>query len=1332
MAVYKPTNCQPYLTTFDLLECTSGDNYSGEPTLFECKVDTSNTQVTAYAITLYNSDNTQIFPVDANDNPVEPQDNISFIFDLQSITGIASGSPISSIGYTNLNSGINGSYLHIPVFVDSAIANWGTVRYNSLIVNVSAEGNVTVNATSRAQKQEGGTYVEKAVTIENGQQYKWVITLFQGVKKTTVSGSDDPVFPTSVYEYDMIVTTGQVMGSNNERIQSYLSDQIYVDYYIQPVQIYDRTIVDEEKGIWTCSKIDIPDGVPRVRIKNYDSSYGYIYPQTGDSGFTADQINNSSAYNGFQIYSMGNNPEDLTETRKVAIANAQDAIPWTWNDYLTDLGQSYGTQVYYIPTSSSAFTAATENRTFYPFDVIRAGRKDYSTIIGLETTSSGVSWQNCFVQDGSFTEGLAVTSDTRVVLNAQHASNDYGNVPEGQQEPSDVGQRVGGNITSGSPFNGIYVPSIVFQETVRDADNSVVEGWAKVTITWNRSTDANTWGSLMNSIVYISGTGVGKVTVGSEAYEDGFQFDRGINIQTRRWGDDNRPLDSSTAYGAINSTPVKFYTELPEEIYTFTGDPLTNNENINTVGLILYNGTLNNLDANGFVTLYIRPFIGLEPKMWFRELTTSESASRFFLIESVNETTWAVKYDPDEVWTGNTVGGTAATNKLFDINQRYQIRTFYKSSDENPFNLYSNPTVTMTFGPMNKEDWVSGQGGNLYGTSGPDPVTIASRSFTVSAKYSQAQYIWWKSFNYTLYDMVGNQIATSGDRYDGLMDHTFYGLVDGNRYTLVLTIETYSGNILSLQQELLCSFTEQEISDSFPFDLTFDCSINAVRASFRLTGYIVPNVVDAKGNPTGRTVSRADNENDTSPKIKGVSYVNGAMLIAGGANGIDEEGVTYTHTSDGIEQIFGRSPLSTENNTVLIESSHTPTSTRFAGNFLCAYFSPDNSEDVLPDDYKFVVYIPDELIIDNEGTHANPDRNKVFYDVLGSNGASVLSDGPGEATLYLQGSSAPEASGKWRNDLIFLPEWQPSELENRFGSSSVVNYKPVDDAVFDMSNGISTQSYYKNINGPFNTTAEYIQKESGQGDNRIAIDWVSQAGSASQLKNPLILENDTLIQESSTSSANSIFVSMQTSDGDDFQASDHVLDEDEEPSTYNNFVLVNKMPTLWGDGGFVIASTTGETTLWPIVSISATEENGSGPHVATGYIARSYFEQTDKDNCFVWNDDPVVVNEVTYNGRWFDGWGIDNNTATVEGSVIGLNEDDEVVSVTRTYTQEYDADDSNRIYVGNQTQITDGSLTRGERSAIISRTFVIQANIGLNEESSTITTPDVRVYITNN
>jgi hypothetical protein len=57
-------------------------------------------------------------------------------------------------------------------------------------------------------------------------------------------------------------------------------------------------------------------------ISAYDYTLGLIYPQTGSYGISADEIGNgykNSGANGFAIYKMSNNPDELEATRKVDI-----------------------------------------------------------------------------------------------------------------------------------------------------------------------------------------------------------------------------------------------------------------------------------------------------------------------------------------------------------------------------------------------------------------------------------------------------------------------------------------------------------------------------------------------------------------------------------------------------------------------------------------------------------------------------------------------------------------------------------------------------------------------------------------------------------------------------------------------------------------------------------------------------------------------------------------------------------------------------------------------------------------------------------------------------
>ena len=1333
MAVYKPTNCQPYLTTLDLLECTSGnDNYSGIPTVFECKVDTSNTKVTAYAITLYNSDNTQIFPVDAAGNPVEPQDNITFISDLAAVTGmdVSGNILVSNTGYNLLNSGINGSYLRIPVFVDSgtSISNSSTLSFNTLFVSSSG----TVQAKSRGQTEL------TPVTIENGQQYKWVITLFQGVQKG--SGTPpDAIFPTSIYEYDMIVTTGQVMGSNIERIQSYLSDEIYVDYYVQPLLLtYNNSdgtttpvtihVLDETEGTWEArnssgARLDWEDVNTelvgdRVLIKNYDSSYGYIYPTTGDYGFPEGLISKGQA-NAFQIYSMSNNAEDLTTVRMVSVV-PYTTIPWSWVNMEGSQGSSYAQQVYYVLDTQNSIPDI-----FYPFET----ELNWGLLHSLEQDAS----QNCFVQSG--TGNIGISAQTRIVLNYQAQENttasgdtavnwyadyiDHSGPSGGRMEDGPLGVP-SECVDNPSPFNGIYTPSFSVDSRTQIGG----QYYRRVTVNWRRASDADAWGELSTKIVKVTST-----------YPDQIAKFGGENIQTQKYTTEESgggeisyvPIDDSTVAGTLNQTPLKFSNEKPLTIYSHTLSSTDMGVSlINNTGIILYNddpdisASASNRwpDDGTLATLYIRPYVGIGPEMWIRELGVSENASRFFLVKEVNTTTWAVKYNPYEVYVGKTISNdNVSDNAVFDIGQRYQIRTFYKSSDENPFNLYSNPNITLTFYPS---DW-QGEGDTETRPYEEDEqtevVTIGSRSFTVSCDYTQDQYIWWKSFNYTLYDMVGNELSTSGDKYDGLMQHTFYGLINENSYVLVLTVETYSGNVISIQRELYCDFEATDLTNTFPFDVYFDCDINAVRAEFRVTGYILPNVVDENGNQVSRVV--AETSNNTSPAISGVTYNSSGSMNIGQ---VDEEGVTYTHAVGSLETAGGLSQLTAESDSVLVQSSHTVNSSRFAGNFICAYVGFDSSEAKLPDDYKLVVYIPDELVVDEEGyTTENPDRNKVMYDLLDSNGASVIS-GPLVANLYNQ--TGNQISGnKWRDDLYVLPEWQsvikPDKVSQiDFGDSNHVVYKPVDDILSDVDNNYHIENA-RNISGYFNTTSSAIVYSQGN-PSRANEDWYYQEGAPKTQKSVLLSVTDGLFAQGDQSagdtlSENIVYTGFTTSDGNIFCATKNSGNQDDTEENRNAFVLVNKMPVIWGDYNFTIMgesnNTDTSTQWWKIAAIMGTEKSDGSISLTNGVYTRTYWENTDSP--LIWNDMEDSEEQGTATGaavRWFDGWGYNNGTGLEDG-------------------KKYDADLSPVIYVGNQTKVTDASLTNSERASINRKTFAIQAKIGVNDEGQTYIEPDVRVYL---
>lgn len=1278
MAVYKPTNCSPYLTTLDLYECSNG-----KPQFFECKVDTSNKKITAYAITLYNGENTQIFPVDENNNPIAPQDNMTFVEDLAVIK-----SAIADFDeYKNLNTGLNGSYLRIP-FLASAddfgiySASNCSLVYNALFVSSDLK---RVQAQSRLQ----GALTD--IEVLNGQSYKWIITLFQGVSK---NNDNQPIMPTNIYEYDIVITTGQVMGSNIERIQSYLSEEIYVDYYIQPLRLKNIKVTDELIGKWTYDTTPPAEGEeenikiigPRVRIKNYDSSYGYIYPQTGSDGLSSDTISKNSA-NAFQVFQMGTNPDDMTITRKVDTANFAQCIPWIWDNWEMSDSYSYGKQSYYVKNGSTVYQAA-KNGVFYPFSVrhITTGETKYQGIIDYNQGNYAFNALADFSDDEELS-GMGLSNNLRVVLNAQRLKN------EDYNKDTDAIWTGASGENEASPYNGIYEPVFTFVENpTSNGTDLIQDGYSRVDVSWRRTSDANTWGSLLNKIVYVLGERKGVYP------DDGENFDF-KNIQTQQFDDKGKPVDPDNFNGTLNSTPLKFSGERPINIYTFTEEEKNGNELMNNTGLILYNDP-NPTEESAKSILYIRPFTGLEPKMWFRELTTG--ISRFFIIEDVNTTTWAIKYS--EVYTGNDINATATAGKEFAIGQRYQIRSFYKGSDENPFNLYDNPTIQLTLAEAENPN-------NLYNLPMENGYyIIPARSFYCFALYEQAQKISWKSFNWILYDgITGLEIEKSGETYDGEIEYRFYGLTYKSSYILSLVIETYTGNIVIENYKIRAVFNEEE-ADDFPFALSLDCNTGSVKLNFLLSGYIIPNV---DMGPDGyRKQSANPNVNDTDPVITGVSYDSSKMIIK---NEIGEEGVVYSYIADGTVEVNTLERINASQDTCLIQSSHVLTDKKFAGNIYTANLTRELDSGNL--NYKFLIYIPDEYILDSSGEQIiNPNRNKIFYDLVDNAGISII-EGPQIAPLYLYDASRVDDE-KWRSDKIVLCSYQSSfcYLNKDINYTGIfATYKDVPTAKLKNSN----KTNLINILGDFNTLLQ-CNRITNMGIDEFTPSWINNALIA--LSQPLISknqDNDWINGKPSNPNdgeynKDDIITGFMCKSDDGTYGLFYSLDSTEIGENSQNFTIINRAPVLWSDCNFYRPEPANiSTDEWQWITVQGV----SGENPTFGAIAQNYY--IDIDSPFYWGGAPSEdlgenPQESTSDEDfiWIDGWGLNNYGATD----------------TNKATAFYDGNKNPQIGVGNQTKIVAENLTNNERGDIIYINPVIEARVGFSSDGGPIC--NVKVYIT--
>lgn len=317
MAVYKASNCTPFLGSIDL---TFGQ-------IAQCEINSSNSTVTGYRLEILDNLNNVIFSGERF-SPV-PQ---RFAVDC------ADANPAY---YTN--TGLNGSMLTVPLIIR------GTGNVDSdickKVLDVEATGDNAGNRSSLSLAQcaniiyyyynpkteEGKWYkVEIAVddlagssytyswtlgaeipNLSNGyvnMPYKWRITLAQGQKTDTKEGTFDQQ-PKDPKWYDMgIAVNQQVLGSTVNRIQGPYSDKILSDYFIQ-------------LGTYSTSEGFKPRG-QRVIITSYDN-YGYIYPR--ENYITEEMLNGNGTTEDpgathFQIYKETNEEKYVNSNRMVNYA----------------------------------------------------------------------------------------------------------------------------------------------------------------------------------------------------------------------------------------------------------------------------------------------------------------------------------------------------------------------------------------------------------------------------------------------------------------------------------------------------------------------------------------------------------------------------------------------------------------------------------------------------------------------------------------------------------------------------------------------------------------------------------------------------------------------------------------------------------------------------------------------------------------------------------------------------------------------------------------------------------------------------------------------------
>ena len=983
MAIYKPTDCNPFNGTFDIV--------ADLPIIFECKVDTSNTTVTGYSIEIYDSNNNLIFPT-GEKGPIES--NVTYLSDLRTYFNKNFSYYVTKS--RNVNSGLNGTYLEIPFYVKE---------------KDKADNSSTV---SRNQMSENST-----PKLVEGKTYTWKITLYQEVE----NGTQKPFPPTEAKFYDMAVANGTVIGSNEKRIQTALIDSddrvmdnlVLIDKFVQPIQISGFDGYDPINPVtsWT-GTVPTEFTMARSLITGCDSTYGYVYPSTAEgNAFTNGQIVPENA-NGFQIFKNGNNPANLTATDMVEFV--YDGVGFkgnmTWKTSDAKPEQSYWEQVYTVDSDPDG--------VFYPL------------------TGDGYST-------------FALTGSERIIFNnIQKPKVQYG------------------KIYYGSPYNGIFEPH--FSSKEMDGETPAYQ----VTVTWNRTADAANWGALSNKIIYC-----------------------------RRDGK-NYEINTTTQVGEINKTPFKFVEEKPVRIFDtatvetqnqITGDDsesnprifhtskaissilsVTNNSDVDITkdcafevgknyiiytssstipsdltisvkyipfniqdytGIIFYNKqATSNQDAG---IIYIRPSININKNMIFKEVTTTANPT-WFNINYFNKDYNYITYN------GNR-GFDPEVDKT-----RYQIKSFYKDSDYNPFSIYKNPEIITQIETGNKTKTTIKSDGVVN--------NVDTMNFTVRSNYSQNSYIQWKSYQWILYDSTKRTVLEKTEEsYSGEIFGNFYGLEPQQYYILSLILQTNSGKIIEVDYVIYTDFTEATEQRDL-VHAEFDCDTISMKSSLKFLDVVLAPDADqylsGTALPDKDTAYYYDSEsnfykkkNQATDDYDSIAFVDNGVLTITGKNSLDfsksfENYAINSNTRTGDIQI--------DADEIVVEGSFD-----FSEDYSGDIFSVSRGEEGTG---TIKISIPKAIkSIDSDGfVTLSDDINKVQ---IGPNSYLRIIDNNG----MVSNSNEWQDSSEFHNTSI----WQVDGAVPQGNRINVANFKY---AEVDNGDGTYNKNKYLNIAGPFNTNSD--------------------------------------------------------------------------------------------------------------------------------------------------------------------------------------------------------------------------------------------------------------------
>ena len=1093
MAIYKPTDCSPFNGTFDL----SADL----PIVFECKVDTSNSPVTGYSIEIYNSNNEIIFPgVNRATGPIES--NVTYLTDLKKYVKNKFPSLVSNI--RNVNSGLNGTVLEIPAIVNSSdVDNDTTVGRNQIGI-ASGETNILV---------DGQTYTWKITLyqeVENGTQKPFPPTEAKfydmAVANGTVIGSNEKRIQTALIDsddkvvdnlvlLDKFVQPIQISGFDeydpSNPVASWtgtvpttftMARSLITGYDSTYGYVYPSTA---EENAFADGQI-VPENANGFQIfknGNNPSNLGatdmveFIYDSEEFNGKMTWKTSATKPEQSYweQIYVVNSDPNGvfypltgdgyssfaLTGSERIIFNNIQDSEVQYDGIYY---GSPYN-GIFEPHFSSKKMNNIIPAGTYMLHAGTYTFKQDTSVegFIGEQNLNFSTTNNN-----GVVSEWIKIRTTTSGILYTSKSDSQESFV-----------YFTGKKFVNNTETITLKTDQEVSADFLMWFSQNVNVSFYQVTVVWNRTSDAANWGTISNKIVYC-----------------------------RRDGK-NYEINTTTQVGEINKTPFKFVEEKPVRIFntakettkTFGGQDIkdignnscifyTENNTISSIlsvtsnngvditkdcafevgnnyiiytpssaipsnltisvkyipfniqdytGIIFYNKQATSNQDTGII--YIRPSININKNMIFKEITTTANPT-WFNINYFNKDYNYITY------TGNQ-GFNPEVDKT-----RYQIKSFYKDSDYNPFSIYKNPEIITQIETGNKTKTTIKSDGVVN--------NVDAMNFTVRSNYSQNSYIQWKSYQWILYDSAKRTVLEKTEEsYSGEIFGNFYGLEPQQYYILSLILQTNSGKIIEVDYVIYTDFTEATEQRDL-VQAEFDCDTLSMKSSLKFLDVVL--APDAGQYLSGTALPDPDKDtayyynlksdfykkkNKTTSNYDSIASVdsNGVLTITG-QNSLDfsksfENYAINSNTKTGDIQI--------DADEIVVEGSF--------------YFSTDYNGDIF------------SVSRGEEGTGTITVSIPEAIKSIGSDGFVAISDdinkvqiGPKSYLRIIDNNGTVLNSNEWQDSSEFhnTSIWKVPGAAPNGNRINVANFKYAE----VKSGGTYNKNTYLNIAGPYNSYDE--------------------------------------------------------------------------------------------------------------------------------------------------------------------------------------------------------------------------------------------------------------------